>query len=55
MRSPYLPLFSAAAYRPASPAAHSTYQAWRLAHEINANRGRVHAVVMLRVPGGMQP
>jgi len=31
--------------RPASPAAHSTKQAWRLADDSRAIRGRVHAVV----------
>jgi hypothetical protein len=34
-----------AAERPASPAAHTTHQARRLADESNAIRGRVHAVV----------
>jgi hypothetical protein len=38
--------FNIAAQRPASPAAHSMPQARRLTDEINANRGRVHAVVM---------
>ncbi len=37
-----------AAERPASPAAHSTHQARRLADESRAIRGRVHAVVMLQ-------
>ena len=36
------------AERPASPAAHSTHQARRLADEGNAIRGRVHAVVRCR-------
>jgi hypothetical protein len=40
-----------AAERPASPAARTTYQARRLADDINAIRGRVHAVVRLRPLG----
>ncbi len=36
-----------AAERSASPAAHTTLTAASLADEINAIRGRVHAVVML--------
>jgi len=40
---------NSAAQRPASPAAHTTHQARRLAHESRAIRGRVHAVVMLEL------